>query len=494
MAVNPPTATVLGGVFAKIAEAGYCVTGVNTSGELIFQPFPLMTQCCGSSDSGSGGSGGSGGGGGTGDTPTTIPPVSGTPTAPGTTDGEVKWDSVTGKLWIWNGTAWIDIFAYYAPNAPTGVQIVTALPATGNEGQTVYLTTDGKVYIRHNGAWVTIQSTYTPDATEAIVLVDALPTLPNTSYPAGATVYSRTLQAIFTNVSNTWTDVTHTLTPSAPSAVKTVTTLPTLPNTNYPVGDVVFNLSDSKLYKNATNSSWTAVPMQAEIAAGSITAGMIAANAIGTDQLAANAVSADKIGANAVTAGKIAAGAVSASQISAGAITSDKLASGSIVAGKIAAGAIGASELAAGVISTDKLASNFLISGSANISDASITTLKVAGEAITITRSATNLGYTAVSGGSYQTPLSLTFTLPYAAKAVVVFTGSGETAGAGDDNSHGDYWVRVDGANTIGWYVKGVMASTAQVSLAAGSHTISFVTNNSVRVGNLALVVQLSMR
>ena len=85
-----------------------------------------------------------------------------------------------------------------------------------------------------------------------------------------------------------------------------VATLPALPNTTvYPVGKVVWNTADNKLYQNVANVWTLLVVAGANLQAGTVTAAQMAANTI--------------------TAGQIAAGAIGASQIAAGAITTSSL-------------------------------------------------------------------------------------------------------------------------------------------------------------------------
>ena len=104
-----------------------------------------------------------------------------------------------------------------------------------------------------------------------------------------------------------------------------------------------------------------------ELAANAVTANAIAANAVTTAKLDALAITADKIAANAITAGKIATDAVTAGTVAAGAITSDKLAANSVIAGKIAAGVITATELAAGSVTASKISVTDLSAINANL-------------------------------------------------------------------------------------------------------------------------------
>jgi hypothetical protein len=80
-----------------------------------------------------------------------------------------------------------------------------------------------------------------------------------------------------------------------------VSSLPDLPDTDYPVGQFVYNLSDDppRLYKNDADS-WVAGVGTEDLQANSITTGKIAAAAIGTSELAAGAVTADILAATII--------------------------------------------------------------------------------------------------------------------------------------------------------------------------------------------------
>ena len=79
--------------------------------------------------------------------------------------GEKVFNRTDGKLYQWNGTAWTLVVAAAGPGTVTTasfaagiapVEILAALPTTGNyEGRTVFLTTDNKLY-RHTGTVFTV--------------------------------------------------------------------------------------------------------------------------------------------------------------------------------------------------------------------------------------------------------------------------------------------------------------------------------------------------
>lgn len=101
--------------------------------------------------------------------------------------------------------------------------------------------------------------------------------------------------------------------------------------------------------------------------AGARTSGLIVRRKAGGSLIVDGSISADKIAAGAITAGKIAAGAVSATEIAADAITANKIAANAITAAKLAA---------ANVITLSAQISDGVITN-ANIGDAQITAAKI---------------------------------------------------------------------------------------------------------------------
>ena len=125
-----------------------------------------------------------------------------------------------------------------------------------------------------------------------------------------------------------------------------------------------------------------------KIAANTITASEIAANAVTANEIAANAVTANKITANAITSAKINAGAITAGKIAADAVTADKVAANAIEAASIAAGAITAGKIAADAVTANEIAANAVTA--ATINAGAITAAKIAADAVTADKVAAN--------------------------------------------------------------------------------------------------------
>lgn len=130
----------------------------------------------------------------------------------------------------------------------------------------------------------------------------------------------------------------------------------------------------------------------AKIAAGTIQASNIAAGTITGDKLQANTITASQIAADTITAAQIAAGAINASEIAAGAITAGKIAAGAIIANDgvignaaittalIANAAIGSAQIADAAITSAKIGVASI--GAAAIQDLAVTNAKIANLAV----------------------------------------------------------------------------------------------------------------
>jgi hypothetical protein len=110
----------------------------------------------------------------------------------------------------------------------------------------------------------------------------------------------------------------------------------------------------------------------------------------------------------AITADKIAANAITAAKINANAVTTDKLAANSITTDKIAANQITAGLIATGAISADKMAANSITAANAALGNASVDTLQIKGQAVTVPVRAQVGGNFVVSDAvNWQTVISL---------------------------------------------------------------------------------------
>jgi hypothetical protein len=231
----------------------------------------------------------------------------------------------------------ITIAKFAAGIAP--VEIVTALPGTGNfAGRQAFLTTDGKTYRYDGAAW-----------TAAVAAADVSGQLSNSQIAAIAAA-KLTGQIVATQI----TDGAITTPKLAAGSVDAGA----LAANSVIAGKIAAGIITATEIAAATitgSKIAAGAITAANIAADTITAGQIAVGAIGASELAAGSVIAGKIAAGSVTATEIAAATITGAKIAAGAITAANIAADTITAGQIAAGAIGASEIAADAISADKL-------------------------------------------------------------------------------------------------------------------------------------------
>jgi hypothetical protein len=260
------------------------------------------------------------------------------------------------------------------------VEVVSALPSTGNTaGRVVFLTTDNKLYRYDGAAWVA--GVAAGDVTGT--LTDAQLAAISAAKITGQVVASQIADAAIG-------------TAKFAAGLRPVEVVSALPSTGNTAGRVVFLTTDNKLYRyngsayvaGVAAGDVTGTLTDAQLAAisaakitGAITTTQITDDAVTTAKIAAAAVTAAEIAAGAIIAGKIAAGVITTAEIAAGTITAANIAADTITAGQIAAGAIGASEIAAGAVVAGKIAAGVITA--TEIAAAAITGAKIAAGTIT---------------------------------------------------------------------------------------------------------------
>lgn len=236
------------------------------------------------------------------------------------------------------------------------VEILSALPTTGNfQGRVVFLTIDNKLY-RYNGT----------------AFVSTVPAADLT----GQVTASQIADAAIT-------------TAKFASGIEPVEILSALPTTGNFQGRVVFLTTDNKLYRYNGTAFVSTVPTtdltgqvtSTQITDNSVTTAKIAANAVTANEIAANSVVAGKIAAAAVSTAELAAGAVTAAKIAAGTITANEIAANTITGGKIASDTITAANIAANAITASELAADSVVAG--KIAAAAVSTAELAAGAVT---------------------------------------------------------------------------------------------------------------
>lgn len=231
--------------------------------------------------------------------------------------------------------------------------------------------------------------------------------------------------------------------------VEIVTSLPTTGNFE---GRMVFLTTDDKLYR-WTGTAWTAAVPTSDLT-GQITSTQITDGSISTPKLSASAITADKIAANA--------------------ITSDKITANAITAGKIAAAAISSSQIAAGEIRAVNLASETLITQAAQLGSATVTTLKIGTEAVTLF-AATSRGDEIVGSSSTVNAMQFTVTSPDARNGMIFCYFAMAYPGGGNTEFYSEINVNGTAMDVIAPQALGQIPSMTQVasaSLNPGSNTI----------------------
>jgi len=368
--------------------------------------------------------------------------------------GEKIFNRTDGKLYQWTGSAWQLTVSDVAAGAVTAtsfasgvrpIEIVSALPTTGNfQGRTVMLTTDNKLY-RHTGsptgsagftsvvptADLTGQVTGAQISDAAISLtkfasgiqpVEVLATLPTTGNFQGRTVMlttdnkiyrhtgSPTGSAGFTSVVPA-SDLTGQVTGAQisddaisltkfASGIQPVEVLAALPTTGNFQGRTVFLTTDNKIYRHTGSptgsAGFTSVVPTTDLT-GQVVGAQIADAAISTAKFAAGLTPVEVVAALPTT-GNFTGRTVMLTtdgklyRYSAGAFTKAvdgaDITANTITAGQIAAAAITASELAAGAVTTAKLATGAVTAN--EIAANTITAAKIAANTITTAQIAAN--------------------------------------------------------------------------------------------------------
>jgi len=357
------------------------------------------------------------------------------PNPSGYTGPKLVFLTTDNKIYRYTGSAWTseipaaDIGGALAsanfPNDLRPIEIVTALPTTGNfQGRQVFLTTDNKTYRYDGTAFIatiattdlqgTIASTQLAAAavTNAKIAVNAIQ---GDVIAAGAITAAKILDgaiselklandavttakiaadAITADVIAAGAITSDAITAGAITSLKLADDAVT--NAKIAVdavqGDVIAAnaITADKLLDGAVSELKIAAGAvtTAKIATDAITAGVIAAGAITETKIASNAITSAKIAANTITAGNIAAGAITADAISSNAITTAKINAGAVVANSIAADAITTAKIAAGAITADEIAAAAITTG--KIAAGAVTADEISANAITSGKIAAN--------------------------------------------------------------------------------------------------------
>lgn len=446
----------------------------------------------------------------------------------GNVAGRLVFLTTNNQLYIYKGGAWVLLKDDLTPTAPSGIEVVSTNPTTGNYVErTVFNTTDNKLYKYTSSGWVQVVEPTTAAAEVAdgalttakfasgIRPVEIVSLLPTTGNVEGRLVYLTSDDKLYRYNGTSFisglaaTDITGQLTSGQLAANSVI------------AGKIQAGaISATEIAADAINAS--------KIAAGAITAEKIAALAITAEKINSNAITSDKIAANSIVAGKIQAGAIGTTELAAGAITADKLGVGSVVAGKISAGSIGASEIAAlsitgskiqaGTIDGSKIIANSITSGliqagaigaeqiqgrsitaakltvdeelitsNAQIANATITTLKLAGNSVTQAQAFNRSAYVESIGSSYTSVLSGSVSVSGTQPIIVMVTWTAPNQRVASSSGYdffesGQYWY-------VNTYLTG---QSARVTLGGQTSTLEGLTLMSGGTGTFSFIAMFN--
>jgi predicted phage tail protein len=338
-----------------------------------------------------------------------IEPVTVVSSVPGTKSTNAIFNTADGKLYRWNGSAYVAtvpaadlsgtvsdaqiaglaaskisgqvIASQIADAAVTtakfaaGIEpitVVASVPGTKSTNS-IFNTTDGKVYRWNGTAYVTTVSAADISGTLAAAQIASVAASQVTGQLSDTQLAAIGAAKVTGQIVGT--QITDGAISTAKLAAGSVTAATIAADT----------ITASQIAANAITSAELAAGavVAGKIAAGSIQAGDIAAGTITGDKLAANTITASQIAADTITAGQIAAGAISASELAAGAVTAGKIAAGAVTANEIAANAITAGKIDAAAVTTAKIAAGAVTA--TEIATGAITAGKIAAGAVTAT-------------------------------------------------------------------------------------------------------------
>lgn len=362
------------------------------------------------------------------------------------------------------------------------VGIVDSLPSpVGYTGpNTVFLTTNGKLYRYSGGAW-----------TAAVAAADVSGQLTNAQIAdlAATKITGQLTSAQIADLAAakltgeiTSTQITDGAVSTPKLAAGAVTTAKISANAVTANEIAADSIIAAKIAAGAVTTAKIAADAVTanEIAAGAITATELAAGSVTTSKIAAGAITANELAADSVTAGKVAAGAISTSQLAAGAVTTAILGAGAVSAEKIAAGSIDSSKLVSGEIITESAQIRDGIILNAKIGNAEIGTLKVAGQAITVNRSAGGGPNSfALNGGMYLAGICTIWidSVPSGARGLlnIIMLGTAYVGHASGQSF--DWMYSIDGGPFNGIYYFGGAGNQGDIVTVTGQTQISLDEN-----------------
>lgn len=247
----------------------------------------------------------------------------------------------------------------------TPVEVLAALPGSGNfAGRMVFLTTDSKLYRYNGSAFVATVATADLSGTITDAQLAGIAASKITGQLTDAQIAALAAAKLTGQITTTQITDDAITTPKVAAGAITATEI------------AANTITAAKIAAGTITAT--------EIAAATITGAKIAAATIAASNLVANTITAAQIAAGTITTTQIAADTIVAGNIAAGAVSSSELAAGAVIAGKIAAGTIVAADIAAATITGAKIAADTITA--ANILAGTVTATEIAGSTITGTK------------------------------------------------------------------------------------------------------------
>jgi hypothetical protein len=264
-------------------------------------------------------------------------------------EGTTFYETGNAIIYMYLSGQWKTLSSLITSNAPSGLDVLVSLPATGDpanySGRTVVV--GSKAWIFISGAWQALANYINASGTgTGISSGDTLPATANvgelyrkTSTDAGLYIYDGGWKTIPQYTGNVGT-----------ARIKTVSTLPT-DVTYYNGGDLVIASNTTYILK-ADKSQWQIFSPGANTTATNI---VLNAAQVGSRELANASLTLNKFVANTITASILVANTITGREIADNAVGSSELADNSITSAKIQSGVITGREIAANSLSGSKL-------------------------------------------------------------------------------------------------------------------------------------------
>jgi hypothetical protein len=289
-------------------------------------------------------------------------------------EGTTFYETANAKIYMYLSGTWQTLSGLITSNAPSGLDIVTTLPAvsdpTNYSGRTVVTGSD--VYIFKSGAWELLSNYLIASGTgTGISSGSALPATANvgelfrkTGTSAGLYIYDSEWKTIPQYSANAGT-----------ASIRTLASLPA-DVTYYNAGDLIivggktYILNTSKtlwdIFSPGANTTATSFVLTAgqvgttELANSILSSNKFIANTIAGSVLVSNTINTRELATGAVTAVKLADNVITSNKIQTGAITGREVAGNSIPGSKLVLGSVTSRELAASSIDASRISANAL--------------------------------------------------------------------------------------------------------------------------------------